>query len=199
MTMSAPHSRATSNGRRVHITCAGLTLLGALGMLLSSRGSILEGLSGFGLVGVLWSWGWYSGPWRTFTKAGRAGWLSVLPFYNGVVFLQIARHSAWKMPLWLIPGVHLMLGIQVLHTLSKDLGRGPLLPVILFLGAATPFYVASAAWLPIGLYEYQASGSYNAVLAMGIKAFFAGIHVSVLVGCLPLGLGHTEAPADTCG
>jgi hypothetical protein len=99
------------------------------------------------------------------------------------------------MPLWLVPGAQLIVGFLVLSALSRRLGRSATLPVLLFFAVAAPFYVASITWLQVGLYELQMYGHYDVVLSLGIKAFIAGAHVSILFGCLPLGLGRNR-PAD---
>lgn len=37
--------------------------------------------------------------WKIFQKAGYAGWESIVPIYNGIVFLKIIGKPAW----WLLP------------------------------------------------------------------------------------------------
>ncbi len=94
------------------------------------------------------------------------------------------------MPLWLIPGAQLVLGVQVLRALSARFGRSAVAPVVLFVAAAAPFYAFSMVWLNVGLYEFLEYGHFDVVLSHGIKAFIVGVHVSALFGCLPLGLGR---------
>ncbi len=33
--------------------------------------------------------------WKTFEKAGKPGWASIIPIYNGIVMLQIAGRPVW--------------------------------------------------------------------------------------------------------
>lgn len=41
--------------------------------------------------------------WKIFTKAGKAGWLSIIPLVNVFKLYEIATGSGWKMFLTLIP------------------------------------------------------------------------------------------------
>ena len=194
---SAEDSGAVSvvpSGLRVHITCCVLTLLGAGAGILSESGSLGEFLGVFLVIVTLYAWGWYSGPWRTFARAGKPGWLSVVPVLNGVTFLEIARKPGWWLPLWLVPGAQLVVGGAVLHALARRFGRSALLPVLLFLGASTPFYMASMAWFNVGVSE-GLQGKYGMIAGWSLKAFIIGVHISILFGCLPLGLGRAR-PTD---
>jgi hypothetical protein len=194
--MSETETSPQTSGRRVHITCCVLALLGGGGALLSESHSLGEFLGVLLLIGALSAWGWYSGPWRTFARAGKPGWVSVVPFFNGMALLQIAQKPGWWMPLWLVPGAQLIVGFLVLSALSRRFGRSVILPALLFFAAAAPFYVASITWLHVGLYELQMYGHFDVVLGLGIKAFIAGVHVSILAGCLPLGLGRIRPPDE---
>ena len=48
----------------------------------------------FAIIGVV-----IAGVWKTFTKAGKPGWASLIPIYNVYVLLQIVGRPGW----WLIP------------------------------------------------------------------------------------------------
>ena len=117
--------------RGVHLSFFGVGLLCALVALFSERGGDGEAIGTLAGLATLCGWGWYAGPWCTFRRAGEPAWFSALPFYNGVVLCRIAGLSGWWMPLWLVPGAQLLLGVSVLSRLSKDFGRSPLLPVLL--------------------------------------------------------------------
>lgn len=62
--------------------------------------------------------------WKLYTKAGQPGWASIIPIYNIVVMLQIVRKPIWWIILMFIPLVNLIVGLVVLHNLSKVFGRG---------------------------------------------------------------------------
>lgn len=57
--------------------------------------------------------------WKIFTKAGQAGWKSLIPIYNTFVLLQIVGRPGWWLLLFLIPGVNFIISLIV----SIDLGK----------------------------------------------------------------------------
>lgn len=62
--------------------------------------------------------------WRVFTKAGRPGWLAIIPIVNVVVFVQISGHSGWSALLFLIPIVGFVWAIVVSIHLAQSFGKG---------------------------------------------------------------------------
>lgn len=62
--------------------------------------------------------------WKIFTKAGHAGWKSLIPIYNIVITLRIVGLSGWYTLLYFIPFVNIIFTIIVLHRLSKSFGYG---------------------------------------------------------------------------
>lgn len=62
--------------------------------------------------------------WKVFTKAGRAGWLSLIPIVNTVVLCQIAGKSGWWVLLLLIPFVDIIVAIMLILELSRAFGHG---------------------------------------------------------------------------
>jgi len=195
--MTGPSDEETSalpSGRRVHITCPALALIGGAAGLFFESGGVLEFLGAILCIIALWSWGWYSGPWRTFVRMGQPGWLSLVPLYNGFILLEVTKKPAWWTLLWVVPGAQLFVGVQVLRALAKRFGRSPVLPVLLFLVSAAPFYLASKGWIAVGVSQGM-HGKYGALVSLGIKVFIIGVHVSILAGCLPFGLGKSR-PKD---
>lgn len=73
--------------------------------------------------------------WKIFTKAGKPGWASIIPFYNIYVMLQIAGKPGWWLILYFIPLVNLIIGIIVIVALAQSFGKGVGFAVgIIFLG-----------------------------------------------------------------
>lgn len=77
--------------------------------------------------------------WKLFTKAGRPGWASLIPIYNGVVLFQIAGKPGWWVILMFIPVVNLVIAIMALIGLAQNFGRGAgtaigllLLPIVFY-------------------------------------------------------------------
>lgn len=62
--------------------------------------------------------------WRVFTKAGKAGWLVLIPLVNLYVLMKIAGRPGWWLILFLIPLVNLIISILVSLDLAKSFGKG---------------------------------------------------------------------------
>lgn len=62
--------------------------------------------------------------WKLFTKAGKPGWASIVPFYNTIVLLEIAGKPWWWLFLMMIPFVNLVVSILTIIGLVKNFGRG---------------------------------------------------------------------------
>jgi hypothetical protein len=179
-----------SSGLRVHITCFVLALFGGVWALSSESSDPGQALGLFLVIGTLFAWGWYSGPWRTFARAGKPGALSLVPLYNGFILLEAAEKPGWWTLLWLVPVAQLFVGVRVLQALSKRFGRSATASVVLFLLGAAPFYYFAIPFLYLGFVEQV--GHAGQIGGLGIKAFIAAVHVSILFGCLPLGLGRVR-------
>lgn len=62
--------------------------------------------------------------WKIFTKAGKPGWASIIPIYNTVVILEIAKKPVWWVILMFIPFVNILIWFIVLNEVSKAFGKG---------------------------------------------------------------------------
>lgn len=62
--------------------------------------------------------------WGMFTKAGKPGWHSIIPFWNVVVWLQIVGRPGWWFILMFIPLVNLIIVILACVDTSKSFGKG---------------------------------------------------------------------------
>ncbi len=62
--------------------------------------------------------------WKVFTKAGEAGWKSIIPIYNVIVLLKIVGRPWWWLLLMLIPLVNIVVLIVVMNDLSRSFGHG---------------------------------------------------------------------------
>ena len=70
------------------------------------------------IVAVIAAW------WMVFTKAGEAGWKSIIPIYNIIVLLKIVGREWWWVILLIIPIVGFIVWIIVALDLAKSFGRG---------------------------------------------------------------------------
>ena len=64
-----------------------------------------------------------AGMWKTFQKAGRPGWASIVPIYNSYIMLKIGGKPGWWLLLFLIPLVNLIFAIWALNMISKSFGK----------------------------------------------------------------------------
>ncbi len=75
------------------------------------------------------------GMWKVFTKAGKPGWASLIPIYNGVVLLEIVGRPIWWIILLLIPCINIVVSIIVCIDLAKSFGKDALYGIgLAFLG-----------------------------------------------------------------
>ncbi len=62
--------------------------------------------------------------WVVYTKAGEAGWASLIPIYNILVLIRIAGHPWWYLLLLMIPIVALVPLILVPIGVARRFGKG---------------------------------------------------------------------------
>jgi hypothetical protein len=65
-----------------------------------------------------------AGFWKTFEKAGKPGWASIVPIYNIMVLLEIAGKPMWWIILMLIPLVNLVIAVIVAIAVARNFGKG---------------------------------------------------------------------------
>ena len=75
-----------------------------------------------------------AGMWKTFAKAGKPGWASIVPIYNAIVLLEIVdRPTWWLLILILLPPVNVVLAIVISIDLARNFGKDTLFGIALFL------------------------------------------------------------------
>ena len=62
--------------------------------------------------------------WKVFAKAGRPGWAILVPIYNIVVSLEVARLPLWYLLLFFIPVVNLVAWVLVGIATARNFGKG---------------------------------------------------------------------------
>lgn len=65
-----------------------------------------------------------AGFWQVFTKAGEAGWKSIIPIWNILVLLRIIGRPWWWILLLLIPLVNIVFSLIVSLDVAKSFGKG---------------------------------------------------------------------------
>ncbi len=64
-----------------------------------------------------------AGLWATFAKAGKPGWAAIVPIYNIIVLLEIAKRPLWWIVLFIIPFVNFIAAIIVSLDVAKNFGK----------------------------------------------------------------------------
>lgn len=64
------------------------------------------------------------GMWMTFKKAGQPGWAAIIPIYNIVVLMRVARKPAWWVVLVIVPIVNIVVLVIVSLEVSRNFGKG---------------------------------------------------------------------------
>lgn len=62
--------------------------------------------------------------WMVFSKAGKAGWLAIIPIVNFFVLMDIAGKPWWWVIGLFIPFVNFIVAILIWHGLSENFGKG---------------------------------------------------------------------------
>jgi Family of unknown function (DUF5684) len=93
--------------------------------------------------------------WKIFTKAGEAGWKSIIPIWNVIVLLKIVGRPWWWLLLLFIPFVNFIILIIVALDLGKSFGKSTVFSIFgliifsvvgyLILGFGDAKYVGPAA------------------------------------------------------
>ena len=89
--------------------------------------------------------------WKIFTKAGEAGWKSIIPLYNLFIFCKIVDGNGWKFLLLCIPGVNVVYDIILSIRTAKAFGKGAGFAVGLI-------FLPSIFWLILGFGSAQYVG-----------------------------------------
>lgn len=62
--------------------------------------------------------------WTVFQKAGKPGWMAIIPILNTYILLKIVGRPGWWVILLLIPFVNIIVDIIVMLDLARSFGRG---------------------------------------------------------------------------
>jgi hypothetical protein len=81
-----------------------------------TTGTVIGSIVGYIIVVILY--------WRIFSKAGRAGWLAIIPIVNTIVLIQITKHSGWTVLFYIIPILNVIWAIVIAIHLGRSFGKG---------------------------------------------------------------------------
>jgi hypothetical protein len=85
----------------------------------SDSGGVIVPLIGLAIFAAV-----IAGVWKVFTKAGQPGWGALIPIYNVVLLLQIAKRPVWWLLLLFVPLVNLVVTVVVSVDIAKRFGKG---------------------------------------------------------------------------
>ena len=83
----------------------------------------IAALAIFAVLGTVLGLATIAGIWATFSKAGVAGWKSLIPVYNLILMLQIAGKPVWWLVLFFIPLVNFAATILLSLGIAQRFGR----------------------------------------------------------------------------
>ena len=89
--------------------------------------------------------------WKIFTKAGEAGWKTIIPIYNIYIMLKIVGRPGWWLLLYLVPLVNIVVSLVVAIDLAKSFGRSEVFGVV----AVWLFSLVGYLMLGFGSDEYK--------------------------------------------
>lgn len=69
--------------------------------------------------------------WRTFTKAGRAGWKCLIPIYNVYILIKIAGKPGWWLLFYFIPFINIIFHLLWAMAFGRKFGKGDMFSVFL--------------------------------------------------------------------
>lgn len=102
------------------------------------NGGTLVGLMGFGMMWMIFTLTVITiivvsiiASWKIFTKAGKPGWASLIPFYNIYVLLQIANMPGWWLLAFFIPILSLVASIMLAVNLAHAFGKSTVYGIVL--------------------------------------------------------------------
>lgn len=62
--------------------------------------------------------------WKLYNKAGQPGWASIVPIYNIIISLKVAKLSPWLIFLYLVPLVNFIFSIYVSVKTCQAFNKG---------------------------------------------------------------------------
>jgi len=65
-----------------------------------------------------------AGVWKVFDKAGQPGWGALIPIYNIILLLKIAKRPLWWVILMILPLISIIIAIIVCIDIARYFGKG---------------------------------------------------------------------------
>src|SRR5439155_7995760 len=76
----------------------------------------------------------FAGQWKTFTKAGEHGWAAIVPIYNAIVLLRVAKmSSSWIWSIFFYPVALIVFWVVAPWKIGEAFGKSPAFRLCLIL------------------------------------------------------------------
>jgi hypothetical protein len=61
--------------------------------------------------------------WKVYEKANKPGWAAIVPIYNLIIMLEIAKKPTWWVAMYFVPIANIVFMIMTMNGVSKNFGK----------------------------------------------------------------------------
>jgi len=61
--------------------------------------------------------------WKVYEKANKPGWAAIVPIYNLIIMLEIAKKPTWWVAMYFVPIANIVFMIMTMNAVSKNFGK----------------------------------------------------------------------------
>ena len=61
--------------------------------------------------------------WKVYEKANKPGWAAIVPVYNLIIMLEIAKKPTWWVAMYFVPFANIVFMIMTMNGVSKNFGK----------------------------------------------------------------------------
>lgn len=61
--------------------------------------------------------------WKVYEKANKPGWAAIVPIYNLIILLEIAKKPTWWVAMYFVPFANIVFMIMTMNAVSKNFGK----------------------------------------------------------------------------
>ncbi|WP_341907650.1 DUF5684 domain-containing protein [Fluviicola taffensis] len=61
--------------------------------------------------------------WKVYEKANKPGWAAIVPVYNLIILLEIAKKPTWWVAMYFVPFANIVFMIMTMNSVSKNFGK----------------------------------------------------------------------------
>lgn len=61
--------------------------------------------------------------WKVYEKANKPGWAAIVPIYNLIIMLEIAKKPTWWVAMYFVPFANIVFMIMTMNAVSKNFGK----------------------------------------------------------------------------